>query len=167
MWLKLQQAFNAKAFPENEDMGYKSYLETLHLEDTWLIPSVDFTSNLGIPNNEKRKYGWMPKRDKKVLFGNFVDKMDDPVVIAQNDDGTPLEVKGVQLVDDIGLLDEIIDYKEDLNVDRISGSLGAIGWMRYLEKNYMLPKQNQKKEDEKPKVFHRNILGTNRKRVRF
>ena len=168
MWLKLQQAFNAKAFPENEDMGYKSFLETLHLEDTWLIPSVDFTSNLGITNNEKRKYGWMPKRDKKVLFGNFVDKMDDPVVIAQNDDGTPLEVKGVQLVDDIGLLDEIIDYKEDLNVDRISGSLGAIGWMRYLEKNYMLPKQQtHKKEDEKPKVFQRNILGTSRKRVRL
>jgi hypothetical protein len=163
-WLLLQQAYNAKAFPENEDMGYKSFLETMHLEDIWLIPSVDFTSNLGIANNEKRKYGWMPKRDKKVLFGNFVDKMDDMVVIGEDDEGNPLEVKGVQQVNDIGLLDEMIDYKEGMNVDRISGSLGAVGWMRYLEKNYMLPKQKKEQSEERPRHFQKKLLGASGKR---
>jgi hypothetical protein len=164
-WLLLQQAYNAKAFPENEDMGYKSFLETQHLEDVWLIPSVDFTSSLNIPNNEKRKYGWMPKRDKKILFGDFVDKMNDPIVVGEDEFGNDIEVKGVQLVDDIGLLEEIIDYKEGMNVDRISGSLGANGWMKYLERNYILPKkQNTNKENEKPRHFHKKVLGSSRGR---
>lgn len=163
-WLLLQQAYNAKAFPENEDMGYKSFLEIQHLEDIWLIPSVDFTSSLSIPNNEKRKHGWMPKRDKKVLFGNFVDKMDDFVIVGEDDEGNPIEVKGVQQVDDIGLLDEMIEYKEGMNVDRISGSLGAVGWMRYLEKNYILPKQKKEEVNQKPIHFKKNLLGSSRGR---
>lgn len=167
IWLLLQQTYNAKAFPENEDMGYNTYLENLHLEDMWLIDSIDFTRSLGIVNTGNRKKGWMPKRDKKVLMGIFLDKMNDFVTIGENENGE-IKVRGVELVDDIGMLDEIINYREDANVDRISSALGAVGWMHYLKLNWITPKiKKEGEEEQKARVFQKKLLGGGRGRVRF
>lgn len=160
-WLMLQEAYNAKAFPENEDMGYKTFLETLHLEDKWLSLSVDFTASMNIINTEKRKYGWMPRRDKKILLDLFIDKMDNKKIIGESEDGEEIWIKEVQLIDDIGLLDEIIDYKEGLNVDRISSALGAVGWMHYLNINYIRPKKIDIEDENKPiRHFQKKIFGS-------
>ena len=162
-WLALQKAYNAKAFPENEDMGYKSFLEGFHLDDTWLLPSIDFTVDLGAPQQGGRKYGWMPRRDKKPLFGKFISYMEDPVVIGQNEEGD-IERIGVQLVDDIGLLDEIINYRDGANVDRISSSLGAVGYMKYLDKNFIYPKEAKNEvQTEIKKPFRKSVLGVSRR----
>jgi len=157
-WLLLQQAYNAKAFPENEDMGYKSFLETKHLDERWLISAVDFTSAMNINSNQKRKYGWTPRQSKRVLLGLMKDKMEDPVFAGSDEEGD-IEIMGVQQVDDIGLLEEIINYKEDVNVDRISAALGAVGWMHYLEINWILPKQvREQTEEEKNRVFRKSPI---------
>lgn len=167
-WLLLQQAFNARAFPENEDMGYKSFLETKHLDEKWLINAVDFTSNMGINSNQKRKYGWTPRQSKRTLLGIFKDKMEDPVVLASTEE-EDIEIMGVQAINDIGLLEEIINYKEDVNVDRISAALGAVGWMHYLEINWMLPKQvREQTKEEAERVFRKSpIRGGGRSRTRL
>ena len=161
-WLLLQQAYNAKAFPENEDMGYKSFLETKHLDERWLISAVDFTSAMNINSNQKRKYGWTPRQSKRVLLGLMKDKMEDPVFAGSDEEGD-IEIMGVQQVDDIGLLEEIINYKEDVNVDRISAALGAVGWMHYLEINWILPKQvREQTEEEKNRVFRKSPIRVGR-----
>src|SRR5690606_3648821 len=135
-WLLLQKSYNAKAFPENEDMGYKTFLEGKHLEDQWLCNAMDFTSSLNITNNGKRKYGWTPRQSKKVLLGMFIDYCNDPVE-AEDENGEIKTIFGIQKINDIGMLDEIISFKEDGNFDRISSALGAIGWMHYLKTNWM------------------------------
>jgi len=166
-WLLLQQAYNAKAFPENEDMGYKSFLETKHLDERWLISAVDFTSAMNINSNQKRKYGWTPRQSKRVLLGLMKDKMEDPVFAGSDEEGD-IEIMGVQQVDDIGLLEEIINYKEDVNVDRISAALGAVGWMHYLEINWILPKQvREQTEEEKNRVFRKSPIRGGRGRARL
>ena len=164
-WLLLQQTFNARAFPENEDMGYKSFLETKHLDERWLISAVDFTSTMQINSNNKRKYGWTPRQSKRVLLGLLKDRMDDPTKSSafNQDDG---DIMGIQTMNDIGFLEEIINYKEDVNVDRISAALGAVGWMHYLEINWMLPKQVrvQTKEEKKYKFVRTAIRPSTRRK---
>lgn len=66
--------------------------------------------------------------------------MCNEVIEVEQDDGTTVNMYGVQKINDIGLLDEIINYKEEGNFDRISAALGAVGWMHYLKKNWILPK---------------------------
>lgn len=162
-WLLLQRAYNAKAFPENEDMGYKTFLEGKHLEDVWLIKGMDFTATMDINSNNKRLYGWTPKQSKKVLMSIFKDKMDDPVVVTEDSEGNPLELRGVQMINDIGMLDEIIYYKEDANVDRLSASLGAVGWIHVLNKNWIYPKENKRTEEVKIKPHIKRVLGGSRR----
>lgn len=166
-WLALQQAYNARAFPENEDMGYKSFLETKHLDERWLISAVDFTSAMNINSNQKRKYGWTPRQSKRVLLGILKDKLEDPTKSAafNQDDG---DIMGIQTMNDIGFLEEIINYKEDNNVDRISAALGAVGWMHYLTINWMLPKQvRQITEEDEKYVFRRNPIRSNGRKTRL
>lgn len=164
-WLLLQQAYNAMAFPENEDMGYKTFLEAKHLEDKWLIPAIDFTSNMGINSNNKRKFGWMPRQSKKVLLGLLKEKLHNPYVIGEDEDGELITIKEVSLINDITYLDEIINYNEEANVDRISASLGAIGWMHYLESNWILPVSMRKVDPTVQKKPHvKRIFGGSRGR---
>jgi hypothetical protein len=166
-WLLLQQTFNARAFPENEDMGYKSFLETKHLDERWLISAVDFTTTMKINSNNKRKYGWTPRQSKRVLLGLLKDRLEDPTKSSAFDqeDG---DIMGIQTMNDIGFLEEIINYKEDVNVDRISAALGAVGWMHYLEINWMLPKQvRQQTEQEKEYKFVRTAIRVSTRNRRF
>lgn len=164
-WLLLQQAYNARAFPENEDMGYKSFLETKHLDERWLISAVDFTSAMNINSNQKRKYGWTPRQSKRVLLGILKDKLEDPTKSSafNQDNG---DIMGIQTMNDIGFLEEIINYKEDNNVDRISAALGAVGWMHYLTINWMLPKQvREQTQEEKEYKFTRTAIRLSTRRA--
>ena len=65
------------------------------------------------------------------LFNLFVDYCNEVFEIEQ-EDGTIKLVKGVQMIDDIGLLEEIIQWNENLNVDRITSAMGAFGYLHYL-----------------------------------
>lgn len=83
------------------------------------------------------------------------------VIEVEQEDGTVKTMYGVQKIQDIGLLDEIINYKEDGNFDRISAALGAVGWMHYLKKNWILPKQRRSSNEEtKKRQVNKNSLYT-------
>lgn len=165
--LLLLEAYNAVCFMENEDTGFIEYLEEKHLEDKYLMRAVDFTSSLNITNNAPRKYGWSPKQSKTKLMNMFINYCDSDI-ISLNDAGEEITVKGVTRIDDPILLDEIIKFKEDGNFDRVSASLGAIGWLHYLETNYIQP-MNRKpiEEDTKPRHFQKKIFGSSRSRARM
>lgn len=55
------------------------------------------------------------------------------------------------MIDDIGLLDEIIAYKEGANVDRITSFMSCLAYEDYLVANYMAYNPNrmiEKKREE-------------------
>lgn len=166
--LLLMEAYNAVCFMENEDTGFIDFLQELHLEDKYLMKAVDFTSALNITNNAPRKYGWSPKQSKGKLLNMFVNycNADIPAI---NSEGIEITVKGVTRIKDIHLLNEIINYKDGGNFDRVSASLGAIGWLHYLETNFMHPNVQVKIDVDKDKhrTFTKNILGTSRRRARM
>lgn len=120
---------------------------------SYLAPSLDFSASFNIPNNNKRKTGWNPTTTKKFLFDLFVEQCNENYEIEQ-EDGTFKLVKGVQLIDDIGLLEEIINWAENLNVDRITSAMGAYGYAHYLRSSlHWIPKAYKKspEKEETPK----------------
>ena len=104
-WELLMEAYNLDrtTFGENFNYGIKEYLDRKQLSDKYLAPSLDFSASFNIPNNNKRKTGWNPSTSKKFLFDLFVDFCNEPYEIEQ-EDGTIKVVKGIFLIDDIGLL---------------------------------------------------------------
>lgn len=154
-WLILMELYhlNQTCFGENFNYEIKTFLDDKHLSDTYLAPSLDFSTNFTIPNNGKRKSGWNPSTSKRFLFDLFVDYCNETTDVEQ-EDGTIKTLKGVQLIDDIYLLDEIIQYSDNLNVDRITAAMGAFGYVFFLKSSHRWKVINYEKDEnkqEKPK----------------
>jgi len=153
-WELLMEAFNLDrtSFGENFNYGIKDFLDKRQLADKYLAPALDFSASFNIPNNNKRKTGWNPTTTKKFLFDLFVEYCNENHEIEQEDGSIKL-VKGVQLIDDIGLLEEIINYSENLNVDRITSVQGAWGYSHYLRSALFWVPSNyikKRREEETP-----------------
>lgn len=154
-WHLLMEAYNLDqtAFGENFNYGIKDFLDKRKLADKYLAPSLNFSQNFNIPNNQKRLTGWNPTTSKKFLFELFIDYCNETFEIEQ-EDGTIKLLKGVQLIDDIGLLEEIIQWSENLNVDRITSAMACHSYAHYLRvANLWKPLRYKKQtsEEEKPK----------------
>lgn len=150
----LMEAYNAVIFPENEDLGgFQTYLERRRLADYYIMPHIDFNSSLQHTEGGKRKYGWTAKQSKKKLLNMFADYLNQPMLI-QNEQGEEVEIKTVESIDDIYLLEELEKFNPEGNFDRITACIGSVGYLHYLEKNYIFPrgyKGNQPQQQEKPK----------------
>ena len=162
-WLLLMELFNLRetCFGENEDFAIKDYLDTRHLTDKYLAQSLDFTQSFTISNNTKRKFGWTPRTTKRFLFDLFVDYCNEEVEI-ELEDGSFITKKGVEKIDDIYLLDEIIQYSENANVDRIISAMGGFGYLHYLKASYKWSptktfKKRMDSEKEEKKQFKRGF----------
>ena len=151
--LILLEYYNAVFFPENEDIAVlQTYLESLRLEDKYLEKHIDFNSSLKYSENDARKYGWTPRQSKGKLIGMYANYLDENVKII-NEKGIEVIVKRVQTIKDVWLLSEIMNFTESGNFDRISGHIGAVGFIHFLEKNYIYPKVRYKKSEEDIKVI--------------
>jgi len=169
--LLLLEAYNAVIFPENEDLGvFQTFLENKHLED-YLVKHIDFKTALDFTENGIRKYGWTAAQSKSKLIAMYVNYCNETVKII-NDEGIEVEVKRIQTIDDIWLLTEIMNFSSTGNFDRISGSLGAIGLLHVLEKNYIYPKhvkkrREEKEGEEKPKDRTKTFYGMSSRKAGF
>lgn len=161
-WLLALEAFNARAFGENEDMDFKKHLDTKRggLTDKFLVGSMDFESEMQISYGGNRKYGWKPTtKNIKFLFGLFVEYCNTEFTII-DENGDERTVLGVQMIDDVALLDEIINYSKEKNVDRITAMMGCMGYEFHLHMNYMFPKikaVKDKEEQKKVTSFEKNL----------
>lgn len=156
-WLLLMEAYglDRTCFGENFNYAIKDYLDKKHLADKYLAPSLDFTQSFNLPNNLKRKTGWSPMI-KKSLFNLFVDYCCEEVEV-EKEDGSVVTLKGVQRIDDIWLLEEIIMYTDVLNVDRISSAQACVSFMHYLQsaqiwKTAMYKREGEREEKPKEKI---------------
>lgn len=151
--LILLEYYNASFFPENEDIGvFQTYLESLRLEDKYLEKHIDFNSALKYSDNDARKYGWTPRQSKNKLIAMYANYLDENIQ-TKDEKGNEIIIKRVQTIKDIWLLSEIMNYTESGNFDRICGHIGSIGFIHFLEKNYIYPKiKYTKKEQEQEEV---------------
>lgn len=155
-WLLLMEAYNLDqtAFGENFNYGIKDFLDKRKLADKYLAPSLNFSASFGIPNNQKRLTGWNPTTSKKFLFELFIDYCNETYEIEQKDGSIKL-LKGVQLIDDIGLLEEIIQWSENLNVDRITSAMACFSYAHYLRTASLWKPLRYKKQKDEGEVIEK------------
>lgn len=156
----LLKAFNAVCFHENEDNNFKGYLDKKHETETYMAQGLSFASELNLNSNGNRDYGWSATT-KNINFGygliaNYLNGEDT----IKDEKGEEFTVLGVQKVPDIGILQEIENYTEDGNFDRLRSFMGALLYSHYLDKIFMYPKAPSRKakegiEKEKKKVIKR------------
>jgi len=149
----LMQAFNSRVFMENADMGFKEYLDRKRATDLWLVESMDFKSDMTQQSNGRRRYGWAPTPENKKFLLGLVKNYAKQEFTTVDENGNEKTMLGVQMINDIGLLDEMISYKKENNVDRITSFMSCLGYEFYLFNNYMLPTLNPRKQrpDEQQK----------------
>ncbi len=154
----LQKGYGAICLMENADQMYEQYLNRKSgMPASFFLFAGEAIANKYVKagSRQNSKLGLYPTPgNQNLLFSCVVDYCWQDFVIGYDDRaGLDITVKGIELIDDIALLDEIIQYKPGLNVDRIIAFGHALVLARYFDDNNYMPKSkieemnNARKED--------------------
>lgn len=154
----LQKGYGAICLMENADQMYEQYLNRKSgMPASFFLFAGEAIANEYVKagSRQNSKLGLYPTPgNQNLLFSCVVDYCWQDFVIGYDDQtGLDITVKGIELIDDIALLDEIIQYKPGLNVDRIIAFGHALVLARYFDDNNYMPKSkieemnNARKED--------------------
>jgi len=154
----LQKGYGAICLMENADQMYEQYLNRKSgMPASFFLFAGEAIANKYVKagSRQNSKLGLYPTPgNQNLLFSCVVDYCWQDFVIGYDDStGLDITVKGIELIDDIALLDEIIQYKRGLNVDRIIAFGHALVLARYFDDNNYMPKSkidemnNARKED--------------------
>lgn len=154
----LQKGYGAICLMENADQMYEQYLNRKSgMPASFFLFAGEAIANKYVKagSRQNSKLGLYPTPgNQNLLFSCVVDYCWQDFVIGYDDStGLDITVKGIELIDDIALLDEIIQYKSGLNVDRIIAFGHALVLARYFDDNNYMPKSkieemnNARKED--------------------
>lgn len=154
----LQKGYGAICLMENADQMYEQYLNRKSgMPASFFLFAGEAIANKYVKagSRQNSKLGLYPTPgNQNLLFSCVVDYCWQDFVIGYDDNtGLDIMVKGIELIDDIALLDEIIQYKPGLNVDRIISFGHALALARYFDDNNYMPKSkieemnNARKED--------------------
>lgn len=163
----LLQAFNAKCFMENEDILFKEYLDRKYMSDTYLAKGFDFAAEMQMNYTGNRPYGWQPtSKNKNFLFG-LLKKYANEEITIKDSEGNDKVILGVQRINDIGILDEMINYQEGNNVDKLTSFMSALGYAFYLETTYQVPTALKRRviEDIKSKIIQNKLFTHTRRKL--
>lgn len=154
----LQKGYGAICLMENADQMYEQYLNRKSgMPASFFLFAGEAIANKYVKagSRQNSKLGLYPTPgNQNLLFSCVVDYCWQDFVIGYDDNtGLDITVNGIELIDDIALLDEIIQYKPGLNVDRIISFGHALALARYFDDNNYMPKSkidemnNARKED--------------------
>lgn len=154
----LQKGYGAICLMENADQMYEQYLNRKSgMPASFFLFAGEAIANKYVKagSRQNSKLGLYPTPgNQNLLFSCVVDYCWQDFVVGYDDQtGLDITVKGIELIDDIALLDEIIQYKPGLNVDRIIAFGHALVLARYFDDNNYMPKSkieemnNARRED--------------------
>lgn len=115
---KLHNVWNAQVNYENIDTGFEQYLDEKNRCEDVLAPYMSFAK--GAKTNNHGRYGTPASSISKQKWMNLViDHATKPEIIGYDDDENPIEVTGIDYIDDIDLLKEMRDWTPTGNFDRL------------------------------------------------
>ena len=149
------EKYNAMLFPENEDMKIKEYFDRRGLSHKYLVEGKGLSQAFQFTNTGNRRYGIQPTRiTVPMAISMAVDECKREIEIL-DEDGNIIDIKlGVELIDDIYLLEEIIKYKDNGgNYDRLVSFYWGCLYEEFLNTHLKLfPKHKQTEEERTEQI---------------
>lgn len=146
--LMLLEMYNAQCYMENADTKFKDFLDGQQASDTWLVQGFDPGSEYVFNTSNRRKYGWQPTESNvKFMMGRLLEYCHE-IIQVEDSEGNLTTQYGVERIDDIGLLTEIIGYKKDFNFDRLRSFGSCLMYDLYLTSQYISPKIARDRKDD-------------------
>jgi hypothetical protein len=162
----LLEAYNAECLMENEDMSFKTHLDTVHKTEEYLVPTFNIAGDITLKTNGRRTYGISPSGNKSAIISMAINHC-HKIYHFKDADGTDYSVMGVETIDDEMLLEEIINYKDGENHDRITTLGIALIQAHYLDTNYVVALLKAKQNTEVVRRDSQKRLFTNTRRGLF
>lgn len=171
---KMIETWDAECNMESADISFVQHLDLKGKAMKLLTPAFSFATT--ISNNQSKlnsRYGVYPTAaNKAYMFNLLIDFCKEEHVIDIDDDGNQIIKYGVEFIDDIDLLKEMMSFKKGGNFDRITAFMHALALARELDKKGIAPidrRHDQLRKEQmrnKPKT-QRTVFSANSKRKLF
>lgn len=154
----LIEGYNSLCMMEAVDVSFKGYLDMKRKTEQLLAPSISFSNSV---KNGKTKlnttYGIYPTGgNKHYMFNLLIDWCKEEHVLGIDEEGNKIIKYGVEFIEDIDLLKEMLSYRKGGNFDRITAFMHALTYATELDKNNVMPASLRKKVDYDPTYDMRN-----------
>ena len=157
----LAEAYNADVLMENEDMDFKLYLDGIRKTEEYLVPSFNLAGDLTINSNSKRAYGISPKGNKSAILSKVISYCNEEL---SSDDENGETITGIERINDEMLLEEIINYKDGANHDRLTTFGIALIMAHKLNSEWIEAKLTDHRPEQIKKTHHiKRVLGGSRR----
>ncbi len=142
----LIEAFNAICMMEAVDVSFKQYLDTKYKSEQLLAPSISFSNSSQAGTTKlNSKFGIYPTAgNKSYMFNMLIDYCKEEHVVGIDEDGNEIIKYGVEYIEDIFLLKEMLSYKKGGNFDRITSFMHSLAYARELDKHNVRPTEKKK-----------------------
>jgi len=143
---RMMIAYNAKTNMESIDVALQHHLETKGTQYEYLCPAFSFnqktSNNKGALNS---KFGLYPSvGNNRFRFNVLVDYAWSEHTMGLDEENNPIVKYGVEFIDCIDLLKEMLYYKPGVNVDRMTSFSHALVYARELDKENVQPERPKK-----------------------
>lgn len=163
---KLSDTWNAECLMESIDLSFKQFLEAKGREYDILAPAITFS---GLTSKKaprlNSKFGLYPNvGNNQYRFNVLVDMCKEEHTMGIDEEGNPIIKLGVEFIDDIDLLKEMLNWFKGGNFDRITAFSHALVFARELDKKHINPEKKQTKKNlsSKEQQLRRKLTGNNR-----
>ncbi len=166
---QVQEATNAVCLMENIDVTYLEYLRTRNKAEQLLYPELSYAQSFDASKKQSiQKFGMSPHKWNNTYRMNLmIDAMNDVFEVGIDEEGHSIVKYGVEYVDDIDLLKEMLEYYFGGNFDRITSYSYSLVLCRELDKQEIRPVDKKALEKQREmmqkKPAPRNSPYTSRK----
>lgn len=162
------KVFNAMTNIESVDLSYQQYLDDRGLAEEYLCPAFRFSSSHDHKQPQlNSKFGLYPNtQNNEFRIRYLIEWCKEEHVVDVEQDGQPIIKYGVEFIEDIELLREMMEFKQGGNYDRIAAFSHALVYARELDRKEILPERKKdlnaeikrvktNKQQPKPYTNHR------------
>ena len=154
---KMLRAWGAKCLVESVDMGFQQYLDVKGIAPDFLTRTFTTSGHKGANTKLKTTYGIYPTvGNKEYMFNLAVDYTKEEHVMGINEEGFQIIKTGVEFIEDIELLEEMLAYTKGGNFDRIDAFMHALANARELDRKGYVP-QDRREEREYTPIDYRQV----------
>jgi ribonuclease HIII len=131
---------------EAVDTMFLQHLNFKHKAEQSLCSALSFSNSINNGNHKAAtKFGTYPTGGNKAyMFNLVVDYTKEEHVMGIDEDGNQIIKYGVDFIEDIDLLKEMLNWRKGGNFDRITAFMHALAYARELDKKDIRPKDSLK-----------------------